>query len=661
VVVEEKLLGTHEIERDDFSNYRQVYPGRRGRKNTWKYRLEQYTRLLPDYPAVVQGERRLTWDQFNRGCNRLAHGLLKAGVRKEDRVAILGFDSIEWMEVYFAASKIGAVPVNVNPRFVPDEIAYILEDSDAVAVFVEEGYEEGVAGIRGRLPALRHVVVYGVGRPPAHLPEGAVAYDDFKAALEGNPRIRVYDDDFCFLMYTGGTTGYPKGTVWDGEQRVRGLDMAMICGLMPIVDRLSEFPEEALAGFMGIFVASEAGRKKAAAFLARPGVRAALSSPRSKRVSFFLLKSMVGNAAVLKLVSMLKGGREGVRILPASPLFHGAGYEGVFSHLGGVAAATILLPHPHPFDAREFWETVERERVHNVVIVGDAFALPILEELKKSEEEGRVYRLGNLMGIISSGVRWSPHIKRELLQRLPGMLVLDEMGASETSATFGELTTSRDSEMAQAGARLAGKPGGLSAQRLFPCRVVDAETGEDVEPGSSQVGEFVYGGWMALGYWKCPSKTARDFRVIDGRRWFFVGDEGMIDADGKFHLLGRGGDYLINSGGEKVYSEEVEGIIKAHPAVADAAVVGIPDPRWGQAVVALVELSPGEEAGEAELEEFCRGRMAGYKRPRHIVFVDQVPRSAVGKINRATAMALVSEKLEGVNPGHGTFSANASP
>src|SRR4030042_2388070 len=151
---------------------------------------------------------------------------------------------------------------------------------------------------------------------------------------------------------------------------------------------------------------------------------------------------------------------------------------------------------------------------------------------------------------------------------------------------------------------------------------------------------------MTLGYWKCPKKTERDFRIIDGKRWFFAGDEGTVDEEGRFSLIGRGGGYMINSGGEKVYSEEVEEVVKSHPKVWDVAVVGTPDPRWGQAVTALVELRPGEEATPEEIIDFCRDRMAGYKRPRDVFIVDKVPRAAAGKIDRATAIVLVAEKFE---------------
>lgn len=644
-MLEERVLGAREMEKDDFSRYRQRYPGRRRRDHTWKHKIESYARYLPEMPAVSQGERRLNWRELNRRCNRLAHGLMRLGIGKEDRVAISGFNSIEWMEAYFAASKIGAVPVNVNPRFVAGEVKYVLEDSDAVAVFVEEDYAGTVDAVRAELPALRHCVVYGVGREPRRVPAGALAYEEVLARNEDDPAVKVYNDDFCYLMYTGGTTGYPKGTVWDGEQRLRGLEMMMINGLLPVLDRMGELSRDNLKGFLSVFIGREESREKAASLMTRKAARKMLASPLTKTALLYGFKAISGNLAAMKAVNLARRDNQGVRVLPVSPFFHGAGYEGCFAQIASMAAAAVLLPTPHPFDAREFWEAVERERAHSAVIVGDAFAIPMVEELRRAREEGRIYDTRSLFGIISSGARWSPHVKRELLEYAPGMLVFDEMGASETSAAFSEMTTAADDEIKLAGARLSGASGGLHAKAVFPCRVLDPETGRDVEPGSGRVGEFVYGGYMALGYWKCPSKTARDFRVVDGRRWFFVGDEGLVDADGKFSLIGRGGDYVINTGGEKVYSEEVEAVIKENPAVFDVAVVGIPDPRWGQAVTALVEAVPGKAVSEEDILDFCRERMAGYKRPRHVFFVDRVPRAASGKIDRATAMLLLSERL----------------
>nr|CAI78628.1 hypothetical protein [uncultured delta proteobacterium] len=637
------LLGVREKEHDDFLNYRQNYPGKRGANNTWKYRIESFARLLPDRIAMIQGERRLTWDKFNRESNRLAHGLLDMGVKKEDRVAISGFNSIEWMEIYFAASKIGAVPTNINPRYVTDEIRYILEDSDAVVLFVEDAYADNIIGIIDQLPALDKIVIYGVGRRPLSHPENILIYDDIKGSDEENPDIMVYNDDFSFLMYTGGTTGYPKGTVWDGEQRVHGLDMILVNAMMPVIDRLHELPEKAIHGFVSFLTSSKMLIKAVTWLMSRRITRSIIGSRLNKNIALYLFKMIMGRPRIIKLLSYLH--KDGVRMMPACPLFHGAAFEAVFSFIGALGGTIVFLPTSHPFKADEFWEIVEREKVLMSVIVGDAFAIPLINELKKAETKGDKYNTDSFWIMASSGVRWSPHVKKEMLDHIPGMLALDEMGTSESSGGFSEMAVSGDENIKMAGAMIPALAKGLYKKQVFPSRVIDPETGSDVEPGSEQIGEFLYGGWMALGYWKCPQKTAADFRMIDGKRWFFVGDEGKVDENGKFNLIGRGGGYMINTGGEKVYSEEVEGIIKTNPDVIDTVVIGVADPRWGAAVTALIKMSKDNKLKEDDIIDHCRSRMAGYKRPKNIIFVDDIPRTAAGKVDRIKALSIASDKL----------------
>ncbi len=638
---EEKILGMREVDHDDFSKYRQKYPGRRKSNHTWKYRTEMYAKMFPKRPCMIQGDRVVNWAEFNRRCNRVAHGLEKLGIRKEERVAIVGFNSIEWMEVHFGASKIGAVPVNVNPRFVPEEVQYVMEDCDAVIAFVEEPYAELIHDIRANLPALREVVVYGVGERPDPVPPGMLIYDDFLAADESNPTTKVYNDDFCILIYTGGTTGYPKGTVWDGIQRVRGLDMMLVNNIVPIFDAIADYPDDAIAGISKLLGSNPKIVNVLTLLLASKPARAFWRSSLGKNSVLSIFKLMAGNPYVLKATGGMQ--KAGVRLMCGAPLFHGAGIEGAFTYYGAIASCTVFLPTPHPFIASEFWETVEKHKVHTAVIVGDAFAIPMVEDLKKAEEAGRKYDLRSLWAIVSSGVRLSAHVKQELLDRHPGLLIVDTMGTSESSGAFATINASTDEEIKSAGARLLTDKSGFYRKQVYSNRVIDPETKKDVVPGSGEIGEFLFGGWMTLGYWKCPKKTERDFRFVDGKRWFYGGDEGTVDEDGRFNLIGRGGGYMINSGGEKVYSEEVEEMVKSHPKVRDTAVVGLPDPRWGQAVTALVELEPGETATPEEIIEFCRDRMAGYKRPRHVFIVDQVPRAAAGKIDRAMAIALVGD------------------
>ncbi|OFW58470.1 MAG: hypothetical protein A2W01_01845 [Candidatus Solincola sediminis] len=641
---QEKILGSREVDRDSFSNYRQKYPGRRKRNHTWKYRTEMYARFFPKRPCMIQGDRILNWDEFNHRCNRLAHGMLRLGVKKEDRVAIVGFNSIEWMEVHFAAGKIGAVPVNVNPRFIPDEVRYVIEDSDSVIAFVEEPYAQLIADIKEDLPILQQVVVYGVDKRPNGVATGMLVYDDILSADESNPDIKIYNDDFCILIYTGGTTGYPKGTVWDGTQRVRGLDMMLVNNIVPIFDAIAEYPDDAIAGISRLLGSDPKIVRVLTALMASKPARAFWRSNFGKNAVLSLFKVMSGNPWVLKATGALQ--KAGVRMLCAAPLFHGAGIEGAFTYYGAIASCTVFLPTPHPFVAKEFWEAVEKHRVHTAVIVGDAFALPLMDELKKAEEEGHPYDLRSMWAIVSSGTRLSAHVKQEFLRQHPGLLIVDTMGTSESSGAFATINASTDKEIKPAGARLITNKSGFYRKQVFTSRVVDPETGVDVEPGSGEIGEFLFGGWMTLGYWKCPKKTERDFRIIDGKRWFFAGDEGTVDEEGRFSLIGRGGGYLINSGGEKVYSEEVEELVKSHPQVWDAAVIGTPDPRWGQAVTALVELRQGEEATAEEIIDFCKDRIAGYKRPRYVFIIDKVPRAAAGKIDRLIAAEMIAKDLE---------------
>ncbi|MHB8780114.1 MAG: AMP-binding protein [Candidatus Geothermincolia bacterium] len=641
---EGKILGAREVDQDDFKNYRQKYPGPRNSKNTWKYRVESYAKAFPKRPCMIQGDRQQSWSEFNARCNRVAHGMAGLGLKKEDRVAIVGYNTIEWMEAFFGSSKIGAVPANVNPRFVPDEVRYVIEDCDAKIAFVEEPYAEMVAGIRSQLPLLEHVVVYNGGKRPEIVPDGMLVYDDFLSLDESNPDVQVYNDDFAMLIYTGGTTGYPKGTIWDGEMRVRGLDMMLINNIVPIFDKLADYPEDAIKGIASLLMSSPAGIKVTTKVLSSRVSRAILRSSLTKNMVLMTFKWMAGQASHLKLMTMLQ--KDGVRFLCGAPLFHGAGIEGAFTYIGAIAATTVFLPTPHPFIAKEWLEAVEQHKVHTTVIVGDAFSLPLVEQLRKDKAEGKTYKLKSLWAIVSSGVRWSPHIKQEFLDFMPGTLLIDTMGTSESSGAFASITASSDDEIKAAGAHLITDKSGFYKKQVFGCRVVNPETGKDVVPGTDEIGEFLFGGWMTLGYWKCPKKTAHDFRILDGQRWFFVGDEGTVSENGRFNLIGRGGGYMINSGGEKVYSEEVEEIVKGHPKVWDCAVVGIPDPRWGQAVTALVELEPGVEATAEELIEYTKEKMAGYKRPRNIFFIDKVPRAAAGKVDRTLAIALVGEQLK---------------
>ena len=604
---------------DSFSNYRQHYPDGRKSHHTWGYRLETLARVIPDRIAFIQGERQLTWREFNARVNRLGNALLGLGVQKEERIAIMGFNTIEWMESYFAISRIGAVPVNVNPRYVAAELKHIFLDSDAALVIVEPASLGRVQEIRAELPLLRQVIVIG-----REAPAGDLAYEALlDKASPAPPRLSwtVTNEDFAFLFYTGGTTGYPKGTVWDYESRVRGLDYLVINAMKPMVERLVDLPSESYAALSDTFPFPLYENILKSDFVRRLAKRE--SGPVGKWV-----QRQLDKLPATTLMYRLAGGK--MKLLIAAPLFHGAAYESSFSQLGTNACTTLFLTTPHPFNPAELWETVERRQVNMILIVGDAFAIPMVEELDRKK-----YRARSVAIIVSSGVTWSAAIKKRLFKHIPGLLTFDSLGTTETSSAFTHLSTSDQKEIPSLRVKLV-------KEGVNQTRCVNPETGQDVKPG--EVGELIYGGYTALGYWKDQEMTARCWRVLEGKRWFFVGDQGTADEEGYFIFRGRGA-LVINSGGEKVYPEEVEDVLRTHPSIRDCAVVGVPDSRWGEAVAVLVESKPGRKLSAEEVIEFCRGKMAGFKKPKHVVLVDELPRTATGKLARPGLKQMARERL----------------
>jgi len=590
--------------RDSFENYRQNYPDGDGVQHTWGGRLDALARAAPDALAFVRGDRELTWKDFERETNRLANGLLSLGMKKEDRVAIMGFNSIEWMTAYFGVSRIGAVPVNVNPRFVPTELSYILENSDARALIVEAVHMEEVKKVLPELKKLEHVIVFN-GKAEG----GALQWDELMKSPDTRPEMgwRVTNSDFAFLFYTGGTTGYPKGTVWDYYNRVRGLDAIMITAMKPLIRNIQNLPDEVYPALLSTLP----GPLTPGVIKSRP-VGKLLSysdTPRFERLVLRILGS--------KMNYKLAAGK--MKLLTVAPLFHGTAYEADFSMIAASAGTTIFLEHTHPFDPAELWETVQKRRANILVIVGDAFAVPMIEELERKN-----YDVSSLAVIISSGVRFSPSVKKRFIKKHPGLLILDELGSTETSAAYTQVSSANDADISLLKIKVENK--GINCTR-----VINPETGEDARPG--QPGELVFGGFNSLGYWKDPERTARHYRVIDGRRWFYVGDWGAVDEEGYFHLVGRGSS-IINTGGEKVYAEEVEEVLLTHPGIRDAAVTGVPDERWGEAVTALVKTEQGADLTPEEIIEFCRDKMAGYKKPKAVYFVESLPRTVTGKLER---------------------------
>jgi acyl-CoA synthetase (AMP-forming)/AMP-acid ligase II len=402
--------------------------------------------------------------------------------------------------------------------------------------------------------------------------DGALRYEDLIDAHEPMERIERSGDDVLFL-YTGGTTGMPKAVVWRHED--------LFGALAP-----------AAYGFFGV------------------------EAPEDSE----------GAGALVRKVH--ESGLVPVH-LPASPLMHGTGQFSTLQvlFLGG----TIVTLEGRHFDPDELWQVVQRERVTQIAIVGDAFAKPMLRALDEAEARGRPYDLSSLLLMISSGVMWSEPVKRALIERHP-MIAYDSLGSSE-GVGFANAITTTDSK------------GETAKFGIGPETKVFTDDCREVQPGSGEVGHLAVGGHIALGYYKDQGKTDSTFRVVDGKRYSIPGDYAIVEEDGTITLLGRG-SVSINSGGEKIFPEEVEEAVKQHPAVADAVVVGVPDERFGEAVTAVVAPVPGHTPGEDEIGETVeRSGLARFKRPRHVVLVDAVPRGPNGKADYAWARDTARARL----------------
>jgi 3-oxocholest-4-en-26-oate---CoA ligase len=523
--------------------------------------FESVADAIPDSPALVQDERRRTWREFDERAARLAAAFRALGLGPDSKVAFYLYNCNEYLEALLATFKLRAVPANVNYRYTADELAYLLENSDAEVVVFHGSLGDRVDAVRDSKLKVRAAVQVDDGSP---LVDGALRYEDLIAAHEPMERIERSGDDLVFL-YTGGTTGMPKAVIWRHED--------LFGALAPLAYSFFglDMPEDS----------TEAGSR-------------ALKVHESGLVPVHL---------------------------PASPLMHGTGQFSTLQAL--VLGGTIVTLESRHFDPHELWRVVQRERVTQIAIVGDAFAKPMLRALDEADARGEPYDLSSLVLVISSGVMWSESVKRELIERHP-VIAYDSLGSSE-GVGFANAITTTDSK------------GETAKFSVGPNTKVFTDDGHEVKAGSGEVGYLAVGGNIPLGYFKDPKKTAETFREVDGRRYSIPGDYATVEEDGTITLLGRG-SVSINSGGEKIFPEEVEEAVKQHPSVADAVVVGVPDERFGEAVAAVVALAPGRSADEDEISEAVeRSGLARFKRPRHVVVVDTVPRGPNGKADYAWA------------------------
>jgi fatty-acyl-CoA synthase len=509
----------------------------------------------PDHPALIHGDRVIPWGEMERRTNALGRAMLAAGAQPGDKLAHLMRNSPAYLETSVAGFKARLVHVNVNYRYTGEELFYILDNSDSAVVVFDGEFAEVLGTIRERLPGVKLWLQVGGDTAPF-----AADYETVVAADAAPLRADHRPDDMMFI-YTGGTTGMPKGVMWDQgdmwEVLVRGLAVVGI-------------PEpQSLDQWLGI--------------VRDVPVRA---------------RSLIG-----------------------PPLMHGTGYlNGLMTLARGGSVITLV---DRSFQALEALEAAKKWRPESGVIVGDAFARPILKAL---DETGDSDAISSLRVMVSSGTMWSPEVKAGLLRHNPNMVLLDALSSSESLGMGSSVVTAAN----------ASEPTKFTYDENT---LVLDEDMTPVAPGSGVIGRIARGGLLPRGYYKDPEKTARTFVEIGGKRYCMAGDHATVEADGAITLMGRG-NQCINTAGEKVFPEEVEEMLKTHPAVEDALVFGTPDEKWGQAVTAVVEAVG--KVDPAEIIAHARTRLAAYKTPKRVILVAKVPRAPNGKADYATAKEMAA-------------------
>ena len=513
--------------------------------------IEIITDEIPDRLAVVAGDRRLTFAALDERATRLAHALAERGVGTGDHIGLFLYNGSEYLEAMLAAFKIRAVPVNVNYRYVEDELAYLFDDADLMAVVHHREFTPTIAAVIDRTPKMKAFLTVDDDSDADRGVIGAEDYEEVLAASSPERDFAERSPDDLYVLYTGGTTGMPKGVMWRQED---------------------------------IFFAAMDG--------------SALNlNPRPAKPE--------------DLAARVAEAGEGMAMVTAAPLMHGASQWGTFVALHG--GATIVYPAARGFDPAEIWRAVADEKAVSVTVVGDAMARPLADELAGDPD---AYDLSGLLILGSGGAILSEGVKDQFAELLPHVGIADGFGASETGA-----------QGSGAGATDEGNP----RFAMTESTTVLNDDLEPLPPGSGEKGWLARTGHIPLGYYNDEEKTAATFKTAaDGTRWAIPGDLATIDDDGMITLFGRG-SVSINSGGEKIFPEEVEAALKSHPDVFDAVVVGVPDERFGARVAAVVAAREGKAPTLDDLVAHARTKIARYKVPRELHLVDEVQRSPSGK------------------------------
>jgi fatty-acyl-CoA synthase len=528
---------------------------------------EAVAEAIPDRECIVWRDRRLTYGEVRDRTRRLAHHLRNAGLGAhtsrdeleghrsgQDHLACYLHNGNEYIEAMLGAYKARVAPFNVNYRYVTEELRYLLNDAGATAIVYHSAFADRLAEVLPDLPDLKVLLQVDDGTDTALLP-GAVWYEEALAASSSAPLDLEWSPDDLYILYTGGTTGMPKGVLWRQADIYVGAMGGRNLGTGDEWSSLDDIVAAAIAG--------------------------------------------------------------GAKLLPAPPFMHGAGHWLAFNAMNG--GNTICIQEDTVgFDAADVWGTVEREGVNILLIVGDAFGRPLVDHLEATAGDEKAHDLSTLLMVISGGAPLNSTLKDRFIAQLPSLMIMDAVGASETGSQMSHVSA-------------AGKAASTGTFTPGPgAAIVSEDLSAVLEAGHAEVGWLAQKGRVPLGYLGDADKTARTFPVIDGTRYSVPGDRARLTAEGIIELFGRD-SVTINSGGEKIFAEEVEQALAHHPDVYDVVVAGRPSERWGAEVVAVVQLREGATVDEAALLAEAATHVARYKLPKAFKFVDSIVRSPAGK------------------------------
>ena len=529
---------------------------------------EMVADLVPENDALICGEDIVSWKDYDLKSSKVASALVEAGLGPNSKAGLYLNNSNEYLIGQNAIFKIGGVPINVNYRYVEEELIYLLDNSDAEAVFYHACYSSRINEIAKSLPNIKAWIEVSDGSKSKF--NQSMQFEEILQNYSPMERI-TRDPETIYMLYTGGTTGMPKGVMYKQGEFLAFLFRTLKAMGYDVPEDLNNLEE----------------------------------SIKTSKTNDQFIKSLVG-----------------------CPLMHGTGmWLGAFLPL--LLGGTVITTSNLGFDSDQLWKQVEDKRATNIVIVGDAFAKPMLDSLDVAKEKNEPYDISSVKVIISSGVMWSSEVKQGLLSH-HDMTLMDTMGSTEGG--IGSSVTTRDN------------PSETAKFSINPGVIILADDGEILEPGSKKIGLIGTSGLVPVGYYKDEKKSAETFREINGIRYSFPGDYAKLASDGTITLLGRGSN-CINSAGEKIYPEEVEEALKKNDDVFDCLVVGMPDEKFGQKIVAVVSTVNNKKLDQLQLIDDTRKIIAGYKLPKVIIFTDEVQRAPNGKANYKWAKSFAEEQL----------------